>query len=116
MSIELMKSVINECEGYFDLSKEAYERYLELNPSFDSYNLDAESIKRTDKSLIKVVEELGSAANTNHSKLKIYSIPCGSLYSRVDNCKGMEDLDVYILDNWCIATKDGEVELKDIIK
>ena len=93
-----------------------YEKYLELNPSFDSYNLDTESIKRTDKSLIKVVEELGNAANTNHSKLKIYSIPCGALYSIVDNGKGMEDLDVYSLDNWCIATKDGEVELKDIIK
>ena len=85
MSTEIMKIVINECEGYFDLSKEAYKRYLELNPSFDSYNLDAESIKRTDKSLIKVVEELGSAANINHSKLKIDSIPCGALYSIIDN-------------------------------
>ena len=69
MSTEMMKIVINECEGYFDLSKEVYERYLELylelNPSFDSYNLDAESIKRTDKSLIKIVEECDQALDWN---------------------------------------------------
>lgn len=69
------KIVINACHGGFGLSDAAYSKYIELcNGNVPEYHWE---IKRDDPNLVKVVEELGAAANTQYSELKIVEIPLG---------------------------------------
>lgn len=69
-----MKVVINNCHGGFGLSEEASKRYKQYRmiESEDWYYYD---IPRDDPYLVKIVEEMGEAADTRFSKLKIVNIP-----------------------------------------
>jgi hypothetical protein len=88
-----MKIVINKCHGGFGLSDEAVEYYGELknlnlikqtNEHYtrwyvgeingDNYFVDR-FIARNDPDFVRVVEELGPAANGKFSELKIVEIP-----------------------------------------
>lgn len=90
------KVVINSCYGGYGLSKEAVQLYLKYTHmkyteedrsdrwSTDQFGKqivvngnawDDDDIPRDDPILIKVIEELGNAANGNFSKLKIIQIP-----------------------------------------
>jgi hypothetical protein len=66
--------VINTCYGGFGLSDRAVTEYKKLlgitDPSF--YDRD---IPRDDPYLVKIVRELGMAANGPHANLKIIEIP-----------------------------------------
>lgn len=66
--------VINDCYGGFGLSDRAIKEYKRLagitDPSF--YDRD---IPRDDAYLVKIVKELGMAANGAHANLKIVEIP-----------------------------------------
>ena len=94
-----MKVVINACHGGFGLSDDAVERYAQLKginlgprqkSSFgiggshwyldgiedDEHYFSSYSIEgRSDPALVKVVEEMGEAANGWAAKLKIVDIP-----------------------------------------
>ena len=73
-----MKVVINNCYGGFSLSEAGIARYLELKgiewPNAGFYDRD---IPRDDAFLIRVVEELGDAANGACADLKIVESPDG---------------------------------------
>ena len=69
-----MKVVINTCFGGFGLSDAAIERYCELD-GCSPVNFWSGSIDRDDPNLVKVVQELGEAAETPYSELKIVDIP-----------------------------------------
>jgi hypothetical protein len=66
--------VINDCYGGFGLSDLAIVEYKKLSgitdPSFNDRD-----ISRDDPYLVKIVKELGMAANGAHSNLKIVEIP-----------------------------------------
>ncbi|MEY4331951.1 MAG: hypothetical protein RLZZ196_689 [Bacteroidota bacterium] len=67
-----MKIVINTRHGGFGLSQEAKIRYLKET------NLDKISdseIPRDDPVLIKIVEEMGSAAAGRYAELKVVEVP-----------------------------------------
>jgi hypothetical protein len=70
----MRRVVINTCYGGFGLSDRAITEYKKLlgitDPSF--YDRD---IPRDDPYLIKIVRELGMAANGLHANLKIIEIP-----------------------------------------
>ena len=84
-----MKIVINNCHGGFHLSEAAVRRMLELGYETDvnhetliqygNYNCD-----RTDPILLKVVEELGKAADGDCAELKIIEIPDDVDYEIMD--------------------------------
>ena len=66
--------VINDCYGGFGLSVRAHQEYCKLagiDPK-DHYDRD---IPRDDPYLVKVVKELGMAANGTHANLKIVEVP-----------------------------------------
>ena len=63
-----MKIVINNCFGGFSLSEEARERL-----GFDKWA--ARRIDRTSPELVKIVQEMGRAANGFAAFLKIVQIP-----------------------------------------
>lgn len=71
-----MKLVINTDFGGFGLSEKAKELYEEL--SGEKYN--GWTISRTNSALVKVVEELGEAANGDYANLKVVKIPDGAFY------------------------------------
>lgn len=58
---------------------------------WDGATLDVSDIPRTDPDLVRVVEELGDAANTKVSKLKIAEVEKGSRY-RIDEYDGFESV------------------------
>lgn len=66
--------VVNDCYGGFGLSERAFKEYKRLAgvTSSDLYDRD---IPRDDPYLIKVIKELGMAANGPHANLKIVEIP-----------------------------------------
>lgn len=69
-----MKVVINTCFGDFSLSEAAISRFCELdglNPA-DFY---PQMVERNDPNLVQVVQELGVAAETPYSELKIVEVP-----------------------------------------
>lgn len=79
-----MKVAINSCHGGFDLSKEAQELYcawMGIDPGAWNENWNyfsdfhVRDLKRDDKVLIAVIEQLGDAANLSYSKIKIVDIP-----------------------------------------
>lgn len=71
-----MKIVINARHGGFSLSEEAeilYKRYAMIESDVPFYaRMD---IQRNDQYLVKVVAELGEAANGSFADLKIVEIP-----------------------------------------
>lgn len=81
-----MKVVISE-EGWFTLSRRAFERLVELGYKPDeferslyesgdkTFNIFRPRMERTDARLIKVVEELGEGANGERCILKIVEVP-----------------------------------------
>lgn len=70
----IRRVVINDCYGGFGLSKRAESEYCQLTgiQLKDFYDRD---VARDDPYLVKVVKELGMAANGAHANLKIVEIP-----------------------------------------
>lgn len=69
----MIKVVINACHGGFGLSDEALKRYVkETNGEAGEYEFE---IARDNPVLIRIVEEMGNAANGRYSELKIVEIP-----------------------------------------
>jgi len=66
--------VINDCYGGFGLSNRAKEEYKRLAGVSDP-DFSERDVPRDDPYLIKVIKELGMAANGPHSNLKIVEIP-----------------------------------------
>lgn len=66
--------VINNCYGGFGLSKRAQTEYCRLAGVDEEKFYDRE-VSRDDPYLIKIVRELGEAANGDHATLKIVEIP-----------------------------------------
>lgn len=70
----IRKVVINSKHGGFGLSEEAFFQYIEMagitDPSFFYFD-----IERDDPYLVKIVSEMGEAANGPHARLKIVEIP-----------------------------------------
>ena len=91
-----MKIILNQCYGWFGLSHAAVLQYAELaginlliekdaygdytyKTSPDEYFATCD-IDRTDPNLVKVVENLGTAAGDRHSRPVIVDIPTGTRY------------------------------------
>lgn len=81
-----MKVVINTCFGGFNLSTKALLRYRELSGSVGVYACE---IDRADPALIQVVEELGTEAGGDFSRLKIVEIPDDVLW-QIEEYDGIE--------------------------
>lgn len=90
-----MKVVINKCYGGFGLSDLAKKKYMEysndLRPPAHVCSFD---IGRDDPILVRVVEELGVAANDHFAELQIVEIPDGTGYY-IGDYKGMESIHEY---------------------
>jgi len=63
----MRKIVINSCHGGFRLSEKVIERIAELR-GVDANSLYPHFIARDNPDLVRVVEELGEAANTRYSQ------------------------------------------------
>ena len=80
--------VINRCYGGFGLSQAARELLAQRkNISMEKFNIF--DIRRDDKDLVAVVQELGAEVNTVHSELKIVEIP-EDVKWYIDEYDGME--------------------------
>lgn len=66
--------VINDCYGGFGLSDRARRSYMSMAGIKESDFSDRD-IPRDDPYLVKIVKELGMAANGPHANLKIVEIP-----------------------------------------
>ena len=93
-----MKIVLNRCYGGFGLSDKAKELLESLVGSEVSltdirYNKEC----RTSRDLIKVVETMGSDANSAFSNLKIIRIPNNTTDWDIVEYDGLEDI-VYVVD------------------
>jgi len=95
----MTKIVYNSCYGGFGLSKEARARYAEIAGKEPSSDWD---IDRTDPVLVRVVEEMGEAANDAYSALRIAEIPTGQRY-RIDEYDGNESVETPDSYDWKIA-------------
>lgn len=96
-----MKLVVNQCFGGFDLSKAAKERYTELSGNRPKCWDD---LKRNDKYLVQVVEELGEEASTFLSDLAVVDVMNGVLY-RINCYDGLETIEYKHSDEgWELAT------------
>lgn len=68
--------VINTCYGGFSLSQRAEAEYRKLAMiELDNEDWSFYSIDRSDPYLVKVVKELGMAANGQYANLKIVEVP-----------------------------------------
>jgi hypothetical protein len=78
--------VINTCHGGLGLSSAAEKLYLELTSQekFSEYDLD-----RDDPYLVKVVKDLGMAANGTYANLKVVTIP-GDVDWQIEEYDGRE--------------------------
>ena len=94
----MTKIVYNACFGGFGLSETAWERYRELGGQETSRY----DINRADPVLVQVVEELGDAANTRFSDLRITELPVGTKY-RIDEYDGNESVCTIDDYEWSIA-------------
>lgn len=66
--------VINDCHGGFGLSDDAIARYMVLTGQTEQ-DFAHRDMDRDDPYLVQVVSEMGAAANTRYSKLKIVEVP-----------------------------------------
>jgi len=66
--------VINTCYGGFGLSERAKNEYMKL-AGLKEKDFHDRDLPRDDPYLVKVVKELGMAANSVHANLKIVEIP-----------------------------------------
>lgn len=66
--------VINTCYGGFGLSDRAVREYCKL-AGLTETDFAHRDIPRDDPYLVKVVKELGQAANGSHANLKVVEIP-----------------------------------------
>lgn len=82
-----MKIVINTCYGGFGLSKEAFAQYCKETGTNPKAVGDWE-MPRDNPVLIRIVEEMGEAADGSYAALKVVEIPDGV--------------------NWCIEDYDGQ--------
>jgi hypothetical protein len=72
----IRRVVINDCYGGFGLSDEAEALYRELaGVDVEDDKFHVSDIARDDPLLIKVIRELGPAADGLHAELKIIEIP-----------------------------------------
>jgi hypothetical protein len=82
----MTKVVINTCYGGFGLSKQACELYAERKGLkvgkwnanwgfFENGDFYDREIPREDPILIEIVEELGAAASSQYSDLKVVNVP-----------------------------------------
>lgn len=93
------KVVYNRCFGGFSLSERALELLLERSGTIFLGNGGRE-ISRHHPELVRVVEELGDAANGSCAKLAIEEIE-GDLY-RIDEYDGSESVVVPNEDEWIV--------------
>jgi hypothetical protein len=73
----MTKIVINVCEGYFNLSREAVDLFIALNPTHECIvngRLREDDIPRHDTTLVKVVETLGELASGYRSVLIVKEV------------------------------------------
>jgi len=80
--------VINTCYGGFGLSEKAISEYMTL-AGLTERDFHHREIPRDDPYLVKVVRELGMAANGAHANLKIVEIP-GNVSWHVEEYDGNE--------------------------
>ena len=80
----MMKVVINTCCGGFGLSDIAMRQL----PAEFRYSLNVK--ERSHPSLIKVVEELGEAANGLCADLQVIEVDEDAINPRIENYDGME--------------------------
>lgn len=73
------------------LTKESRDNIRKFNKAYEKISLDSRPEDRTDKDLIKVIEELGDKANGACAKLKIVEIPDGIEYE-IDEYDGIETI------------------------
>ncbi len=66
--------VINTCYGGFGLSNVAIQKYREMSGITDPKFYDRD-IARDDPYLVKIIRDMGMAANGAHANLKIVEIP-----------------------------------------
>ena len=118
--METTKIVYNRCYGGFGLSHAALRRYAELaGYSFEIkkseiageyYEMKDKSgedvfesdIRRDDRFLVQVVEELGKEADTRFSALVIAELPKGTRYY-IDEYDGLETIMTEADMSWEVA-------------
>jgi hypothetical protein len=79
----MTKIVINVCHGGFGLSRIAMDKYCAekgIDPGeWDKWgfykDFHSRNIPRDDELLVRIVEELGKAADGIHGKLKVVEVP-----------------------------------------
>jgi hypothetical protein len=98
----MTKVVYNNCYGGFSLSKEGMKRYLELTGKADLRSSAGRDIERDDPALVRVVEELGVAANGSFANLTIQELEPGTKY-RVQEYDGNEWVETEADIEWKIA-------------
>lgn len=81
--------VINDCYGGFGLSDRAEKEYRILAGIPLDQEWSGREIPRDDAYLVRVVKELGMAANGPHANLKIVEIP-GDVEWTVEEYDGVE--------------------------
>lgn len=118
----MAKVVINTCFGGFSISAAAVVRAREISGDEawgecvlvgerypDSNQLCTHDwghgvydVARHDAVLVQVVEELGEAANGRCSKLRVVTVPKGTMY-RIDEHDGQEHIETQDTIDWAIA-------------
>ena len=113
----MAKIVYNACYGGFGLSDEAVSLYLDLKgmvytkvKALWGYNYEIEDkldfyygdIKRSDPTLVQVIEILGDKANGDCAKLRIEEVADGTPY-RIFEYDGMETVETLDDIDWEIA-------------
>lgn len=85
---------INECYGYFELSKEGLELYQKLSGESKIRN-KIDDFDREDPYLIEVIDRLGCKANGEYADLVVekFSLSPGQSY-RIDNYDGKESISI----------------------
>ena len=88
------KVAVNGCYGGFGISQKALERF---NAMSDVKHITDLEIARNNPYLIKVIEELGPAANGNHAKLYIETISQDAVDAdawKISEYDGQEGVDI----------------------